>query len=350
VKHWADQFELLRRTAVVVPAYFGPQPSDQLVRRLLWITLAECHHYLPPENVWVVVDGDARTARLARELQHRLEGERGSAFHLVALPENGGKLRAIREGVMCLLPEDPLVRFVAIRDGDGDHAIADLPNLVRTADELARICNNDNVLIAGARSSRHHPMGWVRGELEILLDGLTLDALAYHLAHEGRALDLTHSLVDAAVPDISSGYKVYSRALAEELFVRRSPQYTCLDETAYWRYGPETITFVEAMLLGAAFGEARRATFDGQPASSFGDFAHVELYGDLLAWVYCRLDLPVQVAAQLYDNRAVGLALRTTAAGQETMEGVRQRSLEALASYRGRGEPIPMPSERFSFI
>ena len=64
-------------------------------------------------------------------------------------------------------------------------------------------------------------MGWARGELETLLDRVTLDALAYRLAREGRALNLAHCCGDG-VPDLSTGYKVYGRDVARYCSSRSS--------------------------------------------------------------------------------------------------------------------------------
>ncbi|NLD72364.1 MAG: hypothetical protein GX649_06565 [Chloroflexi bacterium] len=346
---WSAQEALGRATGVVVPAYFSAAPPDDLVRRLLWMTLGDCHHYLPLEQVWVVVDGDERTARLAGEVQEALRGRLGASFHLVPLAENGGKFRAVREGARGLLAAHPDLRYIAVRDGDGDHAISDLPALLRAAEEIAAGRDDTNVLIAGARASRHHPMGWVRGELEAILDRVTIDALAYHLARRGRALDLAYVAGANGAPDLSSGYKVYGRQAAEYLFGEAPPQYASLSKRDYWRYGPETVPVVEAVLAGATLGEAARLTFNGQPTSSFGDFAVVALYGELLAWVWTRLGIPPDVAACLYDNAACRALLGTTAPGAETLDTVRRHALERTAAHCG-GAPLPPPRPRPSFL
>ncbi|MHB1293761.1 MAG: glycosyltransferase family protein [Anaerolineae bacterium] len=337
---WTDQAALGRTSAVVIPAFFSARPSDGMVRDLLWMTLADCAHYLPFENVYVVVDGDARTARLAAEVARDLSGRGAGAPNVLILPENHGKLWAIREGVHAILRERPQVALLVMRDGDGDHAAADMPALLRAAQRATDYAGPE-VLVIGARSSRHRPMGWARGELEWLLDRVTLDALAFHLARAGRALDLSQCLARDGVPDLSSGYKVYSRALAERLFVDQSPQYATLAESDYWHYGPETVAVVEALLAGALLAEVPRPTWNGQPTSSFGDMAHTALYGELLAWVYCRLDIPLAAAARLFDNAAPSLLLQTTAEGHESLAAVRQRALERLRAFRHSDEPIP---------
>lgn len=318
---WLDHDALGRLTAMVVPAYFAAAPSDDLVRHLLWMTLGDCRHYLPLDHVWVVVDGDHRTHRLADEIRRRL-GEGGDTFRLMLLRENQGKLAAMRHGLRALLSALPDVRFAVVRDGDGDHALSDLPHLVRAAARLAEAYGHSNLIVAGARGSRHRPMGWARGELETLLDRVTLDALAYRLAREGRALNLAHCSGEG-VPDLSTGYKVYGRDVARRLFVESEPNLAGLSSEDYWHYGPETVTIVEAILEGAEFAEVRRLTWDGQPTSSFNEFRHVRLYGELLAWVFARLEIPAEVAARLFDNAARPLLLGTMAAGAETLAELR---------------------------
>mgnify|MGYP005859744229 FL=1 len=166
---WLDHDELGRLTGMVVPAFFSAAPADDLVRHLLWMTLGDCRHYLPLDHVWVVVDGDRRTFRLAAALRRRL-AEGGDTFNLMLLPENQGKLAAMRQGIHALLVAQPDVRYAVVRDGDGDHALSDMPHLVRAAARLAEAYGHTNLIVAGARGSRHRPMGWARGELETLLD------------------------------------------------------------------------------------------------------------------------------------------------------------------------------------
>ena len=349
MNRWVDLAELSRVTGIVVPAYFSAKPSDEMVYHLLWMTLGDSHHYVSLENVQVVVDGDPRTTRLLEGIRERLLREQGETFSITPLAENRGKLWAIREGVSALLAKRPNLDYIVIRDGDGDHAASDVPPLVRTAICLAEAYQSSRIIVIGSRRSRHRPMGWLRGEMESLLDQVTLDALAYHLAGEGRALNLRHCLGDA-VPDLSSGYKVYGRPIAQELFVDGEPRMASLSQDDYWHYGPETVTIVEALLKRTVVAEKLRLTWDGQPATSFGDFTHVSLYGELLAWVFARLHIPLEVCAQFYDNIAPGMSLRTTAQGRELLAQVRRYALEKVSGFRGESIPAPEPKPVLPFL
>jgi len=347
---WLDQAELAQITGAVIPAYFSAKPTDDTMRQLLWMTLGDCPHYMPLQHICVVVDGDPRTARLADELRQRLLRKHGATFTLIPLPENRGKLWAIKEGITALLAEHPSMSYVVIRDGDGDHAISDMPHLVRAAAYLAEAYGHSRVIVIGSRRSRHRPMGWVRGELEALLDYVTLSALSYHLAGQGRALNLSHCLGQGAVPDLSSGYKVYGRQIAEELFIGHEPHLECLRTEDYWHYGPETVTVVEGILADAVLAEAQRLTWDGQPTTSFGEFRHVSLYGELLAWVFSRLRIPLAVAAQLYDNYVPTMPLRTTVEGSQLLASLRAYALEKVSAYAGVAEAIPPPKPTLPFV
>jgi hypothetical protein len=350
VQRWTDQAEIARRTGIVIPAYFSAKPTDDVVRHLLRMTLWDCPRYLPLEQVCVVVDGDERTAGLLDELREALRREQGGTFELVSLPENRGKLWAIAVGIRSLLERLPQVTYLVIRDGDGDHDMAEVPGLVRTALYLSEARGDTRVIAVGSRKSRHHPMGWVRGELETLLDAVTLDALAYALARQGRALDLSNCLIGAGVPDLSSGFKVYGREVAQSLFADSEPRMASLSESDYWHYGPETVTIVEAMLAGCGLGEKLRLTWDGQPTTSFGEFRHQSLYGELLAYVFTRLEIPLDVAAQLMDNHVPSLALRTTAQGQALLAELRSYALERVRAFRGDTAPLPAASSPLPFL
>jgi hypothetical protein len=350
VERWIDQTALAAMTGMVVPAYFSARPSDEMVSHLLWMTLGDCTHYVPLEHIWVVVDGDARTARILETVRQRLQAAYGTTCHALVLPENRGKHGATQAGIIALLASQPAVQYIVIRDGDGDHAAADVPALVRAALSLTETYGQPRVMVIGSRRSRHRPMGWVRGELETLLDQVTLDALAYTLARAGKVLDLSHCLRQGDVPDLSSGYKVYGRDIARELFVEHAPHWATLSVHDYWHYGPETVPVVEGLLAGAILGQVPRLTWDGQPASSFGDFHHVSLYGELLAWVYARLEIPLDVAAQFYDNHVPLLTLRTTDQGNETLAALRHHALAKVQHYRGDAEAIPPAKPLLPFL
>lgn len=341
VDGWLSQEQLGHQTAIVAPIYFSAKPSNAMVERLLRITLMDCHHFLPAEQVWAVVDGDARSARIVGQVAEDLAASGAGRIRVMALPDNLGKLGAMRQGMRSILRQQPHVRWLAVLDGDADHLVAVLPSLTRTAAFLAHVYGHDRVLAIGSRASRVRPMGWVRGELERLLDQLTLDALAYALAREGRALDLSQCLA-GAVPDLGSGFKVYGRDLAELLFDGADPAYLTLSPTDYDRYGPETVTIVETVLAGGVLGELTRPTWDGQPTTSFGEFDAADMYGELLAWVWARLDLPLAAAARMFDNHRRELTLATASEGAGLLLRVRAHALGRLAAWRNEGPPPPM--------
>ncbi|MFH1084974.1 MAG: glycosyltransferase [Chloroflexota bacterium] len=347
---WVAQADLAPQIGTVIPAFFSATPSDDTVRRLLWMTLGDVRHYHPLSQLCVVVDGDARTARLAEELRAHLLQQHGETFLLLPLPENRGKLWVLSEGIRAVLERCPQVEYLVIRDGDGDHAADDVPHLVRAAAFMRQVQGAGRMIVIGARSSRHRPMGWLRGELETLLDSITLDALNYALARRGRVADWSYCGGSAA-PDLNSGFKVYGRQLAQELFVEAEPQLACLSPNDYWHYGPETVPVVEAVLRGGLIAQTARLTWDGQPTTSFGEFRHVSLYGELLAWVYARLAIPLDVAAQMYDNRAPTMALRTAAQGDELLRAVRQHALGRLRGHLGQDDDaLPAPRPPMPFV
>jgi hypothetical protein len=342
------QAELGLQTAVVVPVFFSARPTDDMVERLLWMTLADLPHYLPAEQVWLVVDGDSRSASIARRVVDGLADAGQGTMHLLVNAENAGKLAVIRQGMRAILESHPQVRYLAIMDGDADHLPAVLPGLTRAAQSMLETYGHERIIAIGARSSRARPMGWVRGELEALLDQLTVDALTYALARDGRAIDLSQCL-PGRIPDLSSGYKVYLREMAQLLFAGPEAETGTLAAWDYWHYGPETVTIVNAVLAGAVFGEMLRPTWDGQPVTSFGEFSVVSMYGALLTWVWARLDLPLQAAAVQYDNRRVGMALGTAIEGVDLLDRLRAHALNGLAAHRGDGN-VPETRATLPFV
>lgn len=341
---WRSQEDLRHEVAVIVPVYFSPRVDDETVARLLYLTVADLPQVVPPEQVWLVVDGDPRSARLLHQVLDRLPEGTGD-MRLIDNEHNRGKLAVIRQGICEALCAVSQVRYLAIIDGDADHLPAALPGLVRAADSIAVAYGHEKVITIGARSSRIRPMGWVRGELETLLDQLTADALTYALARQERALDLSQCL-SGHVPDLSSGYKVYLREMAELVFENSKPDTGTLSDSDYWHYGPETVTIVEALLAGGVMGEMLRPTWDGQPVTSFGEFSPVRMYGELLTWVWNRLNVPLEVAAAHLANRRQ-IALGTAREGAELLEQLRSHALGRLAAQTGETVPEVRPTLPF---
>ncbi|MGI6367032.1 MAG: hypothetical protein ACOX2L_01515 [Anaerolineae bacterium] len=336
---WRTQSDLARELAVIVPIYFGTTADEGLMERLLRMTIVDLPAFVRPEQVWLMVDGDGHSGPVARRVLAGLSPS-AQGMHLVDNRENQGKLGVLRQGFSAALEAHPQVNWLAALDGDGDHLAAALPTLVRSAAAMAASCGHGRVVMIGARASRERPMGWVRGQMETLLDGLTIDALTYALARQGRALDLAFCR-PGVVPDISSGYKVYGRELAALLFADPDPDTGSLSPWDYWHYAPETVPAVEATLLGGVIGEMPRPTWDGQPVSSFGAFGLERMYGELLAWVWTRLQIPLTVAVQHWENHRRSYELDTSQEGAELLAKTRSRALGRLAEALGEDPPGP---------
>jgi hypothetical protein len=328
---------------MIIPVYFSPGTDPGLIRRLLVITLQDTPAYLPWEQVWLVIDGDPQTAPVLQELRAEL-----GPFHIVCEPVNHGKLWVVRRGMQAALNQ-PLLDYFVTRDCDGDHSAADLPALVRAADLVKQMVGHTRLLVLGARRSRQRPMGWVRGQLELLLDQISLDALQYHLAQQQRTLNLSLcAQLDGL--DLNSGYKVYGRELAQRLFVESEPDLAGITAADYWHYGPETCPVVEALLGDTILAEVPRLTWDGQPTTSFGNFEPTRLYGCMLTWLFTRLQIPLGVGAQWFDNHTAGLSLRLTSEGQLILGKLRSYTLGQVAAWYGNLEAPPPPSFTLPFI
>jgi len=343
MQSWISQNEMAHRCGMIIPVYFTADTSAGLIRHLLTITLQDTPHYLPWEQVWLVTDGDQRAAQILAELRPEL-----GPYNILAEDENHGKLWVVREGMRTALNSYPKLLCLLTRDCDGDHSISDLPALVRAADYAGEAYGHTRLLVLGARRSRRRPMGWLRGELELLLDEVTLDAVQFHLARLGRPLPLALCMQATGV-DLNSGYKLYGRELAQQLFVNQEPAFAGIPEVDYWHYGPETCPVVEALLAEAVLAEVPRLTWDGQPTSSFGSFDPTHLYGCMLRWLFNRLDIPLGVAACWYDNRAAGLNLRSTAEGQELLARLRIFALAQLQE-QCRAAELPPPLLTLPFV
>jgi hypothetical protein len=211
---------------------------------------------------------------------------------------------------------------------------------VRGALHIAAHTGDDRVLVIGRRISRHRPMGFLRGELEEFADRILLDALAYHAAITGRPLRLEFTTTLDEFPDFHSGYKLFSRRTAEEVFLT-DPKRAGVTEDCYYRHACEAVMTVEALEHGAYLGVVNRSTFNEQPITTFGLLNLSRLVADKIIWPCKRLDIPAPFARQWMANHAPRLLLNTLApAGQDELARIKEHVLAAYGQEPDDGPPL----------
>jgi len=310
-------------TGVVIPVYLPPDVNVAHGEDLLADTVRSYVEQLgTPQRLCVSVDGQASATARVQSLC------RATGVALCVQPENKGKLHGARGGVQNLLAAEPAVQYVAIVDQDGDHFANELPNLVRGALHIADAAATDRILVIGRRRSLHRPMGFLRGELEEWIDRVLVEAINYHAAVTGRPMHWEYSTMLEEVPDFQSGFKVFSRPVAEQVFVA-PPQAMGVADVGFYRHAVETVMTVEALLAGAYLGTVNRSTFNEQPISTFGNLRRGQLFADKLIWPMKRLGIPGRFARQWMANHAPRIVLNTLAPqGREEIREI-QRLVEA---------------------
>jgi len=319
--------DLFRRTVIVIPVYLTESIPFAQGRDLVERTVASCVREVErPASVCLSADGPGPGEAVAEDLS-RVYGVR-----LVRSDRNRGKLAGVRAGVSHMLEAGGSreCRYVAALDMDGDHFANELLNFLRAAAQVRAVTGRDRTLVLGRRVSRHRPMGFVRGELEELADRVLLDALQYDAAVCGKPLALQFTTSHGALPDLHSGYKVFTRRTAADVFLQ-PPRPAGLSEEAYYRHAVEAVMCVEAIKSGAMLAEVGRSTFDEQPVSAFGSLERVALFRDKILWPCRRLEVPPPFVAQWIDNHLPRLLLGTVVPdGVNEMLELRRRVLEAL--------------------
>jgi hypothetical protein len=325
-----------RQMGIVIPVYLAEGIDRQCGELLLRDTvLSYCAQIADPSMVCLSVDGEAYGAEVARQFAQAW----GTSFCIAKT--NRGKLQAAANGVRTLLRRTDAV-YVAIVDQDGDHFANELLNLVRAALHIAQHTVDEGVLVIGARSSRHRPMGFLRGELEELADRVLLDALYYRATITGRPLRLEYALALDEFPDFHSGYKLFDRTTAEHVFLG-DPRLAGVADECYYRHACEAVMTVEALEHGAYLGAVSRTTVNGQPISTFGQFNLSRLVADKMIWPCRRLGIPLAFVEQWLANHMQRLLLHTlTPDGVEELERIRRMVIDAYDPGR-EPEPVLRP-------
>jgi hypothetical protein len=345
---YPTRHDMLGRVGLVVPVWFSPDTPETTCEALLRTTLTDCASCMLPEHVALVVDGVPHLAALAERLSLELAASGGAgsagAFRVLKPPENQGKGGALVIGWESLLAESGL-EFIAVRDADGDHFLDDLPHLFRLGEQIVRESGIDSVLVVGRRTAVHPPLGWRRGELELVVNAVLVEALQLALARRGRVLPRQYWA--SPVPDLQSGYKLYSRvACAAAASALRTAQEEH-PELQPLRRGMELLPFVAVCASGGIVGEVRRLTYFDQPVTSYGRVDRVRFFGDPLAAALDSLDLSAVIARQVFDNALAASRLMTDPDGRRELVALRRHTVQMLADLRGEASgDIPEPLAR----
>lgn len=332
------------RVGLVVPVWFSADAPDDLCERLLRTTLADCPACLEPRHVVLVVDGVPRLTALAERLAEECAEAWGAPFRVLAPAVNQGKGGALVCGWAALLAE-PELDFLAARDADGDHFIDDLPHLFRLGDQIRRETVAEQVLVVGRRTDLHPPLGWLRGEMEQVVNAVLVEALQFSLARRGVVLARQYWAAD--VPDLQSGYKLYSRAACAEAVRVLQEAEQSHPELQPFRRGMELLPFAAILNAGGIAGEAPRYTYYDQPVTSYGRVDRARFFGDPLAWSLQMLDVPVEAARCFFDNALARCPLMTDPSGRAELFALRERTLEATARLTGDDPKAwPTPNTR----
>lgn len=295
---------LREQTAVVIPAYFPPGAENDRMRSLLEETaLSYCHELGDAQAVCLCADGPGEAAEAMEELRKEY-GVRATAAE-----EHLGKLGALRTGMSCLL-EDESYRYLATVDQDGDHFPNELRNLVRAARGVETDAGGGRVMVLGRRISKHRPLGFFRGELEELADRMLLDALQYRAALDGQPLRMEYANTLDEYPDFHSGYKLFDRQTAADVFLSE-PRAGGVSADCYYKHAVEAVMSVEALQAGARLAVVNRSTMNEQPVSTFALLERARMTADKIVWPCRRLEVPGEFVDQWMRNHIPRLLMGT---------------------------------------
>lgn len=328
--------------ALVIPVWFAPEMPPEQMRALLGKTLADCELFVQPAHLALVVDGCPQAETPAREAAADFAARVGEAPLVIVKSTNEGQGGAVCYGFEYYLRHTNL-HCLCARDADGDHDIYDLPQLFRHLQRMLAGRSDDLAYVLGQRGALDRPMGFARGEYELLLNELTLLAVRWHLGRQGQAPDLRACQLLPGPPDFQSGYKLYTRGTAD-LFVQSLREAEAREpEVKPLRWGVQFISTVDLLCRGAAAGSVYRLTYDEQPQSSFENADNrLVAYGQQFVWLYRHLGVPAALGLAWWDEAMLRTTWNTTPGGWEELLAIR----ELLGRQVWPGEPVPPPPAR----
>ncbi len=327
----------------MVPIWFPESMSGRQMQDYLGRTLADAELFIDPSRLLLVVDGCPQAEEPTRRAAAEMGERAGFEPRMIVREENGGKGAAVCTGLRRLLEDDD-VEALSIRDADGDHDIYDLPQLYRHFETVREHSESDRIFVVGGRFSLTRPLGLARGELERVLNRVTVDAVNAKLAPEGAAVDERFTARYGEPADFQSGYKLYSREAAEVVIEALEKADAGMPEHRVMHWAVEFIPTVELLLRGFIPAALHRVTWDGQPQTTFDGSNIARAYSKQIAWLFERLDLPAGVAMTLLDRALAECEYITADGGADEIATLRRQVVERCYPDRsslpppGRGE------------
>ena len=329
--------QMKEEMGMVIPVWFPDEVPQDRIRLILATTLKDCEVYVSPKLIKVVIDGCDRCLEIAEKLREEM-----APFEVMYSAENRGKGAAVLDGMKVLL-EDERVGFVAVRDADGDHFINDLLNLFRISKQIERENEDVPSVVIGRRSELHRPLGFQRGEYELIINKLVLDGIKFKLAGRGVVLDTRYAAVYADVPDFQSGYKLYNLSAVKYIVAALSTREASSADFDILRYGPEIAPIVEVALQGGIIGEVKRIGYDEQPVTTYGEGKRAYKFGCKAGWLFKRLGLSPSQAEAFMDNTVSRCLLFKEAGGKDELKEFRRISLRLLGGSPSADDYLPVP-------
>jgi hypothetical protein len=251
--------------------------------------------------------------------------------------QNKGKGGTVTYGIDYLL-SNSTVDYIVTVDADGDHFINHVPNLVRLASQMRTELHDDNIAVVGGRVNVHRPIGFARGEYELLINDVIWHALQYYLAGEGKVINMGYFAQHGLIPDCHSGFQLYTRKsarIALEGLINTTREMPELD---MMRHGAETVPIVEIIATGGTVGQVNLMALETQPMVTSKSVSRVVRYANKLIWMFTRLGIPFTSAKKLLDNAIPRTLLYKDGHYIEELMLLRK---QVLVKLRGTGdEPI----------
>ena len=325
LEHYLTFSDIRGNLGMVIPIWFPDETSDDEILGILSLTMANAEHIAEPEHQILVCDGQERVKKIVDGMIRASQ----EPFIALLTEQNRGKGGAVACGIEHLLSNSD-VEYVVIRDADGDHFVNDVPNLVRLAHQMRAELQDDNILVIGGRVDAHRPMGFVRGEYERILNDVIWHALQYSLAREGQVINMQYFAEHGLIPDLHSGFKLYTRKSARTALKGLTAAEQGMPELNMMRNGCETVPLVEIIAQDGTVGQVNRITLETQPVMTFQNKNRWVRYGNRLLWTFLRLDIPYDSARQLLDNAIPRFLLYKDASYLEELMQMRQHVLSGL--------------------